>query len=219
MLRIPKYPGEPPRYAACYDAKTITIIKTVASVAAGAIKARNTLAAGKAEQQAANARKAALDHQAAQARQQAGQERASSQRASFEKRRQAKLLESKGLARAAASGAGAGDPTVENILGDIGAEGEFRALSELFTGEERARGLETQADLRNFEGRQEARAGAVARSASRGTAFSQVFAGGVKAFGVADEGGLFDPEDDEEEKEEKKPRTSLSGGPGLSKYA
>lgn len=215
MLRIPRYPGEPPRYAACFDANAITIIKAVASAAAGALKARNTLAAGEAEQQAANARKVALDHQAEQARQQAGQERATSQRAAIERRRTAKLLESKALARAAASGAGAGDPTAEKILGDIGAEGEFRALAELFVGEDRARGLETQADLRNFEGRQEARAGAVARSASRGTAFSQVFSGLTGAFGVLDEGGIFD---EDEVEPEKKTTTTAGSGRTLARF-
>ena len=76
-----------------------------------------------------------------------------------EQRRQGRLLSSRALAVAAASGAGAGDPTVENIIGDIGAEGEFRALSEMFIGEERARGLEMEADLRIFEAGQERIAG------------------------------------------------------------
>ena len=207
--------GMPPTYAVCFDAKTITIIKTVASVAAGVIKARNTLAAGRAEQQAARARQQALEHEAAQARQQAGQERATSQRAAFEKRRKTRLLESRALALAAASGAGAGDPTVENLLGDIGAEGEFRALSELFVGEERALGLETRADLRSFEGRQERRAGDVARRASRGTAVAQVFAGATKAFGVAEEGGLFEEEDEETK---KKVATTAGSGRTLARF-
>ncbi len=202
MLKISRRYGMPPTYAVCFDAKTITIIKTVASVAGGAIKASNTL-------QAARARQQALDHQAEQARQKAGQERATSQREAFEQRRKARILESKALALAAASGAGAGDPTVENILGDIGAEGEFRALSELFVGEERARGLETRADLLNFEGRS-------GRSASRGTAFSQVFAGATSAFGIAEEGGLF--EDEEEEEEEKKVATTAGSGRTLARF-
>lgn len=153
--------------------------------AATAMQAANTLAAGRAEQAAARARQQALEHQAAQARQAAGQERAASQRGAFEQRRQGRLLSSRALARAAASGAGAGDPTVENILGDIGAEGEFRALTELFMGEERALNLETQADLKIFEGLQERRAGDVARRASRGVAFQQVLGGGAKIAGMS----------------------------------
>ena len=148
----------------CFDPVTIGIALTVASTV---LQASSTLAAGKAQQRAA-------EHQAAQGRQQAGQERASSQRAAIEQRRQGRVLSSRALALAAASGAGAGDPTVENILGGIGAEGEFRALNELFIGEERARGLETQADLRIFEGKE-------ARKASKTKAFSQVLGGAATA--------------------------------------
>lgn len=181
------------------------------SVVSGFVQASNTLAAGRAEQQAARVRQQALEHQADQARQTAGQERAAAQRDAIEQRRQARFLSSRALARAAASGAGAGDPTVENILGGIGAEGEFRALNELFIGEERARNLETQAILKVFEGDQERRAGDVARRASRGTAFAQILGGtasgaaiGFDAFG----------------RKTKKPKnpTLADSGQGLSRY-
>ena len=189
MFKITQHPARPPTYAMCFDPATIGIVLTVASTA---IQAANTLAAGRAEQAAARARQQALEHQAAQARQNAGQERAAAQRGAFEERRIARFVESRALARAAASGAGAGDPTVENILGDIGAEGEFRALNELFIGEDRARNLEMQADLKIFEGDQERRAGDIARSASRRLAFAQVLSGGARAFGRASDAGLFD---------------------------
>lgn len=152
----------------------------VLTVASTLVQAASTLAAGRAEQQAGRDRQAALEHQAAQARQNAGQERAAAQRGAFEQRRQGRLLSSKALALAAASGAGAGDPGVEKLLGDIGAEGEFRALSDLYEAEERARGLETQADLKVFEGDQERRAGEIARRTSRFGAFTTVLSGGAK---------------------------------------
>lgn len=185
MLKIPRTPGAPPTYAMCFDPVTIALVVGIASTV---VQASSTLAAGKAEQQAANARAQGLEHQAAQARQVAGQERATSQRAAIEQRRRGRLLSSRALAVAAASGAGAGDPTVENILGGIGAEGEFRALSELFIGEERARGLETQADLRIFESEQERRAGKAARSASRLAAGAQILGGTAKAFSASGQG-------------------------------
>ncbi len=150
-------------------------------LAIAAASAANELQAGKAEQEAALARQASLEHQAEQARQNAGQERAVAQRESKEERRQAQLVESRALAVAAASGAGAADPTVENILGGIGAEGEFRALSELFIGEERARNLEFQADIKVFEGIQERRAGDIARRLSRTAALGKLASGGAKA--------------------------------------
>ena len=82
---------------------------------------------------------------AAQLDVQAGAERAMSQRDAFEQRRQARLLSSRGLAVAAASGAGADDPTVVNALADIEGEGEYRALTALYNGEEQARADESQA--------------------------------------------------------------------------
>lgn len=185
MFKAPRHPASPPTYAMCFDPATIAI------VVATAVQASSTLQAGKAEQRAA-------EHQAAQARQQAGQERASSQRAAIEQRRQGRFLASKALARAAASGAGAGDPTVENILGNIGAEGEFRALNELFIGEERARGLETQADLKIFEGKE-------ARRASKTQAFTQVLGGGASVF-------------DRLDKNKKPSGTSGGSGQGLSRF-
>lgn len=185
MFKIPRTPGAPPTYAMCFDPGTIAL---VLGIGATLVQASGTLAAGRAEQQAANARAQGLEHQAAQGRQAAGQERATAQRAAIEQRRQGRFLASRSLAVAAASGAGAGDPTVENILGGIGAEGEFRALSELFIGEERALGLETQADLRIFESEQERRAGKAARRASRGTAFAQILGGGATAFSASGQG-------------------------------
>ncbi len=158
---------------------TLLVMSMVATAASTAMQMSNQLAAGKAEQEAALARRAGLEHQAAQARQNAGQERAVGQRSASEQRRQARLVQSSALARAAASGASASDPGAEKLLGDIGAEGEFRALNELFIGESRARNLEFQADAKVFEGNQEARAGEIARSASRRTALTTAIGGGA----------------------------------------
>ncbi len=188
----------------CFDPATVVVggitlgqIATAASIVGLGLQVTGTLAAGKAEKQAAEARAAALEHRAKQAKQAAGQERAASQRASGEQRRHARLVESQALARAAASGAGAADPTVENILGEIGAEGEFRALSELFIGEERARGLETQADINVFEAADQRRAGAFALSSSRTKAFGQTLRGAAKLV----------------------PKTTLGSGRGLGQSA
>ncbi len=161
------------------------------SIAAGVVSASNTLAAGKAEERAADARALALDTEAGQARQFAGQERAAGQRAASERRREGELLSSRALAVSAASGAGAANPTVENIVGDIGAEGEFRALTEMFEAEERAREFETVGLFRAFEARQERRAGKVARKSSKNAAFAQLLGGGANAasFGGGTTGG------------------------------
>lgn len=101
-----------------------------------------------------------LKYEAAQLDQQAGQERASSQRGAMEQRRQARLLQSRALARAAATG-GASDPTVVNILARLEGEGEYRALTALYEGEERARSAEMQAKARRKEAKNVKRAGLI----------------------------------------------------------
>lgn len=96
----------------------------------------------------ANAEAREMRREAAQLEAQAGLERASSHRQAIDGRRQARLAMSRGLAVAAASGAGADDPTVVNTLADIEGEGEYRALSALYAGEETARGMEAEAAAR-----------------------------------------------------------------------
>jgi len=100
----------------------------------------------------------ALKKEAAQLEVQAGTERAISQRSAMEERRQARLVASRGVAVAAASGGGVDDPTVVNLLADIEGEGEYRALTALYNGEEEARGLEGQAKARRKEAKNVKRA-------------------------------------------------------------
>lgn len=95
----------------------------------------------------------------------AGLERAMSQREAMEERRQARLLNSRALAVAAASGGGADDPTVVNIMADIEGEGEYRALTALFNGEASARGLENQARAKRVSARN-AKIGGIIEGAS-----------------------------------------------------
>lgn len=104
-------------------------------------------------QQGQAAQKAAA-FEAAQADQQAGQVRAQSQRVAEEERRKTRVLQSRTQALAAASGAGAQDPTVVNLDAQIGATGEYNALSALYEGENKARGYEMQADAARYEGAQ-----------------------------------------------------------------
>lgn len=85
--------------------------------------------------------------QALQLEQSAGQDRATSQRAAIEQRRAARYLQSRAQALAAASGAGASDPTVTKIIGDIAGEGEYGALVAMYEGEDAARAKETAAKV------------------------------------------------------------------------
>lgn len=93
----------------------------------------------------ANSEAKALRSQANQLEAQAGLTRATSQREAMNDRRNAELVGSRGLALAAASGGGADDPTVVNMLADIAGEGEYRALTALYNGDQEALGMEAQA--------------------------------------------------------------------------
>lgn len=83
-----------------------------------------------------------LSYQADQLDRNAGNTRASSQRSSIDQRHKTDLASSRALALAAASGGGASDPTVVNNIAAIDGEGEFRALSALYDGDQEALGME-----------------------------------------------------------------------------
>jgi hypothetical protein len=75
-------------------------------------------------------------------------------------RKKAKNLMSRARAVAAASGAGASDPTVTNLMADIDTQGEVNYLNALYSGDTTARGLRTGAATAR-------RTGKAAQSASR----------------------------------------------------
>jgi len=125
---------------------------TTAQVLNAARTAGTILQAGGTALDAVNAKRGA-DFESKQMEVQAGQERAASQRRAREERRQTQLLQSRAQAVSAASGGGAVDPTVVDVIGDIEEDGEYRALNTLWEGEDRARGLLTGARERRRQGR------------------------------------------------------------------
>lgn len=94
---------------------------------------------------------AAAKAESAQLKQNAGQERAASQREALEQRRQAKLLSSRAQAIAGKQG-GALDPSVVENIADIDAEGEYRKMVALYGGESRAQGIEYGAKVKRYQG-------------------------------------------------------------------
>lgn len=102
---------------------------------------------------------------------------AASQREAIKAKREAKYLESRAQAVAAASGAGAADPTVQNIMDRIEAEGEYNALTALYNGKTRAR------DMR-LEGAVALQEGENAVKSSRLNALTSVLSG-ASSFGMA----------------------------------
>lgn len=145
-----------------------TILSSAGQVTAGKASASE----GLAQQQASN-------YQAAQLTQAAGQARATSTAQVENEAQQTALTQSTLRARAAASGAGGmSDPTVANLSATVAGRGEYNALSALFTGEEKARGLETQSALDIYQGQQQAQAGKIKQNAANIGALTSLFSGG-----------------------------------------
>lgn len=157
----------------------------MAQMALIALTVMSTIAEGNIAAAEGKAQQQALNYQAQQKEIQAGQERAASQRTAAGKRKEAALMGSRGLAVSAASGAGALDPTVVNLLGDIEAEGEYQALMDMYGGEQSARNLESGAELSRYEGRMAKAAGKAKQKAAFLKAGAQGLYGGSKA-------GMFD---------------------------
>lgn len=101
---------------------------------------------------------------------------AAAQRQMLEERKQARLLESRALAVAAASGAGTGG-TVIDVISDIAAEGAYRSSLALFEGKERARQLRVGAEIRREGGDLQAEYGRQAAKAYEIGSVATLFSG------------------------------------------
>lgn len=112
--------------------------------------------------------------QAAQMEVNAGQEQAYAQRRAIEKRREARLVQSRALALAAAGGA-ADDPSVVRITGDIAGRGEYEAMLELFDGNVAARDLKLQAKATRASGRAAASAGRMRATSTAISGFGSMY--------------------------------------------
>jgi hypothetical protein len=124
---------------------------TIFTVLGTMVSAVGTIAAGAAAARAANAQAAQQEHAARVADQKAMQERALAQRAAFEKRREGRLATSTLVARAAASGTSATDPTIIKLGGDIAGRSEYLALSDMARGEQAGRDQEDRAALNRWQ--------------------------------------------------------------------
>ena len=116
--------------------------------------------------------------EAKQLNQQAGQERAAAIREANNRRREKRITQSNLQAAAAASGGGADDPTVVALDSQLEREGGYNALTALYEGEERARGLEFDADMRKKRGKD-------ARRASRWGAAGSFLSGAASGASLA----------------------------------
>jgi hypothetical protein len=97
--------------------------------------------------------KRAAEFQADQLRSNAGQAQASAQRQAYNEDEKTKLVMSEALARAAASGGGASDPTIVNMMAKTASEGAYRKAVALYMGDERAQQMELEASSREYSGK------------------------------------------------------------------
>lgn len=127
----------------------------------------------------ANAQSSALDYQARTARAKGVQEEAAAQRSALESKRKAELAQSTLQARSAASGAGASDPTVVDLAGDIGARGRYQSGLQMWQGQMRGWDYETDARAKDAQA-------SATRTAGGLSAFGTILGGAgsmFKAFG------------------------------------
>lgn len=133
--------------------------------------------AAKASFQAAANDRAMAEFEALQQERYAGEARQEAELQAAEQQRSARRLASNALAAAAASGAGARDPSVVNIMAEIVGEGNYRAQVALYEGEKEARnrllaatarrmGAESSAAARIGEGRAQSKAGSLAATST-----------------------------------------------------
>lgn len=130
----------------------------------------------------ADTQKAAIESDWANRR--AGEERAAAQRGAMTEKRKADLAQSRLTAVAGASGSGAADPTVMDLWGDIGKEGQLNQQNTMAAGEQKASGMEFQADLGRWTADANAR---IKRSSAQSTLIGGLLgAGSSMAKGVGD---------------------------------
>ena len=147
---------------------------TVASTLMSVSGKRKAAAASKQNAQAMAEAKA---FESAQLRQQAGQDIAVSQQRAQEQLRQSRLVQSRTLAVAAASGGGVSDPTIVRMLSRVAGEGTYRANTALYEGEERARLKRMQAEASDYEGKTGIISGDMRAKAYNTGAAASLFAG------------------------------------------
>jgi len=132
--------------AAASAAPSLATIGTVTSLAGAGLGVAGSIQSGKAA-------KAAGEFNAAELERSANDARAEASKKAREQREQEARVSSRQRAVAASSGAGTtGGEGYLDLIGDTAARGEEQALSELYIGEQRARGREGQAAISRWQG-------------------------------------------------------------------
>lgn len=164
-------------------------VGTAMAVAGAVSSVVGGMKAADAAEAQAQRQKQALDFQADQQQQAAGQAIAASQRDAEIQRREATLVKSRALALAGASGGAATDPTVVNLIGDIAGQGAYRAGVALYQGEEKARQLNMGASADRYSGEVALETGRNKASAARIQGITGALGSASSLFGKYGAGG------------------------------
>jgi hypothetical protein len=150
------------------------------------LSAGGQLSRGNAAALVGQRRKTLADFEAAQLETEATQSEAVGQRNAADVARQVAIVNSSALARAAASGAGASDPTVTHVLAQTASEGAYRQALALYEGEAQARLDKMRAQATRFQGGTDLIDAQTAQRASRYGAASTLLSGGAKVANLYD---------------------------------
>jgi hypothetical protein len=156
---------------------------TALSAAGYAQAGQAALYQGQAQQQEENYSADVLQQQANQTRAQTSQEVANTARSTD-------LLLSNARAAGAASGGDLTDPSIVTALDRAAGVGKYSQLSQLYSGEERAVGLENQAALNRYMGAQYLTAGQLKQQEEQTQMLASLLQGGSSLFSKFGGGGL-----------------------------
>jgi len=163
-----------------FDPMTMMVVSAGMTMAGSAVQAGGTLAGGNTARQAGLIGQQQEEFKAKQLDMRAQESRAASQRSALDKRRETELLTSKLIAR---GGPGASsDVGIVDLAGDIAQRGEFEALTEMYKGENRARGDEDAALGARLTGHALAWEGEQKKRASKTAALGTIIGGAGSAF-------------------------------------
>lgn len=137
-----------------------SLVSGVGTLIGGSSKASAEEEMGRLAQQGA-------EFQAKQFEGAADESRMASERVALDTQRKGRLALSSLVARAAAGGDATTSGDVLKLTGDIAGRGEYEALADLYTGENRARGLLDEATAKRYEGAAKEYAGKVAAQGDR----------------------------------------------------
>lgn len=139
------------------------------------LKAAGSFTKGLGQLEAGDAAKKSADFTALQLRQKAGQVVAASQLEAFGVQREADYTASRAIAMAGASGAGASDPTVVTLMANNAQEFAYRKMLALYHGNDQARTLNMEADVKQYEGEVAKRNASMAATGTMLSAFGGMY--------------------------------------------